>query len=189
MASNLVRADTNGYEDIFVRDRRTGTTRLVSVPTKGEWWSTQPSISGDGRYVVFTTRAEEPTPDSQGTLDVFVRDRLTGMTKPVSVIGNQDSCAPVISDDGRYVAFVSSETTLVPGDTNGSLDVFVCDRVTGTLVRASVSTTGSQGAGYSADVTISGHGRHVAFYSTAEDLVPRDTNRQPDVFVRDLPFG
>ena len=193
-ASNLVPGDTNGREDVFVRDRVTGTTERVSVGSAGEEgnsgseWS---AISADGRYVAFASRASNLVPgDTNGTNDVFVRDRLTGTTERVSVSstgeeGNGHSGFPAISADGRYVAFDSWTSNFVPGDTNGSRDIFVRDRVTDTTERVSVSSTGAEGNDYSNFAAISADGRYVAFASRASNLVPGDTNGTNDVFARD----
>jgi len=96
---------------------------------------------------------------------------------------------PEISDDGRFVVFQSTAPDLVPGDTNAATDVFVRDRVLGTTVRASVSSSGAQGSGNSEGPCVSGDGRYVAFHSVAADLAPGDTNGVQDAFVRDLAAG
>jgi archaellum component FlaF (FlaF/FlaG flagellin family) len=113
---------------------------------------------------------------------------LTGQTTRVSVAsdgteGNGDSWAPSISADGRYVAFTSRASNLVPGDTNGTWDVFVHDRVTGQTTRVSVASDGTEGNGASEFPSISADGRYVAFISEASNLVPGDTNDKRDIFV------
>jgi Tol biopolymer transport system component len=123
-----------------------------------------------------------------------VRDRGTGRTERVSVatggararrtqVGSRQ---PAISGDGRYVAFISAASNLVAGDTNGALDVFVRDRVAGTTARVSLASGGAQARGGSVLPAISADGGVVAFVSTARNLVARDSNQAPDVFVRDL---
>lgn len=97
-----------------------------------------------------------------------------------------DSTRPSISADGRYVAFASLASNLVPGDTNESWDVFVRDRTTGTTRLVSVSSSGVQGSDASAEPSISADGRFVAFWSASPDLVPDDTNGSGDIFVHDL---
>jgi Tol biopolymer transport system component len=188
-ATNLVAGATGG---VFVRDRVAGTTTLVSESTGGAKASgAEPAISADGRYVAFSSSATNLVAgDTIG--GVFVRDRVKGTTTRVSVStqGAQASGAePAISADGRYVAFSSSATNLVAGDTNRTGDVFVRDRVSGTTTRASVATNGTQGNLTSAQPAISANGRYVAFGSIASNLVADDTNGIVDVFVRDRVKG
>ena len=139
-ASNLVPGDTNGYGDIFVRDKVTGTTERVSVSTsgmEGNGESYLSFISVDGRYVAFECDADNlVSGDTNAMTDVFVHDRQTGQTTRISLStgggqGNGTSGSPSISVDGRYVAFDSVASDLVPGDTNGWSDVFVHDRGAG----------------------------------------------------------
>jgi len=125
---------------------------------------------------------------------VFVRDRRTGTTERVSVgqggvQGNGSSEYPALSADGRFVAFVSWASNLVPGDTNDEEDVFVRDRRTGKTERVSLGPNGIQGNGDSGGIytpALSTDGRFVAFDSEASNLVPGDTNNWQDVFVRTL---
>ena len=183
-ASNLVPDDTNGVSDIFVRDRQASTTERVSVDSsgnEGNGHSQDPSISGDGRYVAFSSYATNLVPGDSNGVQIYVHDRQTGATEQVSVdasgnAGNDDSNGPSISGDGRYVAFYSDATDLVPGDTNGRSDVFVHDRQTGTTERVSVDSSGNQGSSHSLSPSISVDGRYVAFHSKASNLVPGDTN-------------
>ena len=198
-AGNLVPGDTNGTLDIFVRDRQTGAIERVSVDSAGAQaneMSIYPSISGDGRYVAFLSAASNLVPgDTNGVWDMFVHDRETGVTERVSVdsagMEANGNCfsPPSISADGRYVAFESSATNLVPGDTNGTEDVFVHDRVTGTTERVSVSSAGTQSNGFSGFPAITADGLYVAFSSFASNLVPGDTNGHYDVFVRERLAG
>jgi len=199
-ASNLVPGDTNEIQDIFVRDRQTGTTERVSVDsagTQGSMDAHEPSLSADGRYVTFWSEASDyVSNDTNAAGDVFVRDRQTGTTDRVSVDsagtqGNDWSWFQWISADGRYVAFQSVATNLVPGDTNGFRDVFVRDRLNHTTELVSVGSTGTQGNGDSGydGCAISGDGRYVAFGSGASNLVVGDTNDVGDVFVCDRQTG
>jgi Tol biopolymer transport system component len=199
LADNLVPGDTNGQTDIFLRDRATGTTERAnvssaSVQTNGHsGWC---SISADGRYVAFASTASNLVAgDTNGTYDVFVRDRSSGTTEIVSVstagaVGNAPSLRPTISADGRCVAFISSASNLVAGDTNGTFDVFVRDRLSGTTVRASVASDGTQGngscnGGLTGPPSMTSDGRLVAFQSLADNLVANDTNATWDIFLRD----
>jgi len=193
LASNLVPDDTNGESDVFVHDRQTGETARVSLSsggTEGNSSSGSPSISADGRYVAFVSLATNLVPGDNKFWDTFVHDRQTGQTTRVSMSsggkkGNGGSGNPSISADGRYVAFNSDATNLVPGDTNGVVDVFVHDRQTGQTVRVSLSWDGSEGNDASCNPSISADGRYVAFWSDATNLVPDDTNGFPDIFVQD----
>lgn len=197
-ASNLVPGDRNDLDDVFVRDRQSGVTELVSVAsdgTQGNRTSEFPTISGDGRYVAFSSSSDSLVAmDTNDASDVFLRDRATGETTLVSVAtdgthGNYWSDFPSISSDGRYVAFHSYANNLVPGDTNQTGDIFVRDRQAGTTERVSVSTDGTQGNNDSELASISGDGRFVAFHSNASNLVPDDTNDRTDIFVRDRHTG
>jgi len=173
-----------------------GTTERVSVDNAGNQGNAASSgdgISGDGRFVVFTSSATNLVPgDTNSVADVFVRDRQTGTTERVSVDsagnqGNAGSSGVGISGDGRFVVFTSSATNLVPGDTNSVADVFVRDRQTGTTERESVDSAGNQGNAASSGDGISADGSFVVFTSSATNLVPGDTNSVADVFVRVRP--
>jgi Tol biopolymer transport system component len=137
MAPDLVPGDTNGAGDVFVHDRRTHRTERVSVSDAGEQadgLSFAVAISADGRHVSFGSAAANLVPgDHNGLSDIFVRDRRAGTTRRVSTdpAGGDpdgDSFRSAISGDGRRVAFVSDAANLVPGDSNGSSDVFVRER-------------------------------------------------------------
>jgi Tol biopolymer transport system component len=191
-ASNLVAGDTNTWSDVFVRDRQNGTTERVSVRSSGKQangGSNRPAISADGRFVAFSSFATNlVTTDTNGTWDVFVHDRQTGVTEIVSVdgagnVGDGSSIKPTISADGRYVAFSSEATNLVAGDTNGTQDVFVHDRLTGTTKRMSVDSGGAEADAACDKAVISADGRFVALGTSADNLVANDTNGHSDVFV------
>jgi Tol biopolymer transport system component len=149
------------------------------------------SMTPDGRYVAFGSAASNLVVGDTNTRgDVFVRDRLLGTTELVSVSstgqqGNLGAGGPVISDDGRYVAFVSGSTNLVPNDSNRFADVFVHDRQSRTTTLVSVSTSGRQGNHTSERPSISADGRYVAFWSLASTFVSNDQNLTDDVFVHD----
>ena len=153
------------------------------------------AISADGRWVVFSSAADNlVSGDTNGATDVFVHDRLTGITQRVSVSStgaeaDSDSEQPAISADGRYVAFRSAASNLVTGDTNGAWDIFVHDRATGATQRVSVSSSGAQGTGTNRDPALSADGRYVAFASTSANLVAGDTNSAQDIFVHDRLTG
>ena len=194
-ATNLVPGDTNNSQDIFVRDLLTNIITRVSVNSagnQGNALSLLPSLSGNGRFVAFASNASNLVPgDTNGRADIFVRDLLTNTTTRVSVDsagiqGNGISEFPSISADGRFVAFTSNASNLVPGDTNNSNDTFVRDLLTNTTTRVSVDSAGIQGNDSSRIPSISADGRFVTFASDATNLVPGDTNGRADIFVRDL---
>lgn len=193
-ASNLVPGGTNGEKHIFVHDRLTGTTELVSKASDSTQANSdcyEPVISGDGRYVAFYSNADNLVPDdTNNKWDVFVHDRQSGTTERVSVASddsqsNRESYGPAISYDGRYVGFSSWASNLVDDDTNGWCDAFVHDRQTGTTERVSVSTTGAQATRNMYMDSISGDGRYVAMHGPASNLVSGDANGADDIFVRD----
>lgn len=196
--SNLVAGDTNGVSDVFVRVRKTGAIERVSVDSAGaeqNGSSYACALSGDGLVVAFESEATNLVAgDANALQDVFVHDRTTGITERVSVTTSGQeadgaSWFPVLSADGRFVAFWSDATNLVPGDTNGQHDVFVHDRVTGTTECVSVDPSGGPGNSYSLGPAISSDGRFVTFWGDASNLVPSDGNGDSDVFVRDRTTG
>jgi Tol biopolymer transport system component len=154
-----------------------------------------PSLSDDLRWLAFSSYSENLVAGAANHMrDIFVRDRL-GQSFEVASIddsgsrANGDSRRPSISADGRYVAFESWASNLVPGDTNKRRDIFVRDRLSGTTTRVSVSSSGVQSNGDSANAAISANGRYVAFESTAKNLDPAARNGLTQVYVRDLVAG
>jgi Tol biopolymer transport system component len=197
-ANNLVAGDIDWYDHIFVHDRKTGTTTRVSVASDGTQsnsYSYSPSISANGRYITFMSWADNLIAgDMNGLPDIFVHDQNTGQTSLVSLASdgtysNSWSYSPSISADGRYVAFASSADNLVAGDTNGTDDIFVHDRKTGTTTRVSVASDGTQSTSYSSSPSISNDGRYITFMSYADNLVVGDTNGFLDIFVHDRNTG
>ena len=192
-----VAGDTNGANDIFVRDVIFDKISRVSLDSNGvqgngdSFNNWGPSVSADGRYVAFESRATNlVSGDNNSRCDVFVRDRLTGTTERVSlsfngVQGNGDSVQPSISADGRYVAFSSVASNLVSGGTS-YWQVFVRDRQAGTTKLVSSNSVGGQGIGDSGYPSISADGGYVAFESQATNLVAGGTNGLYQVFIRDL---
>jgi Tol biopolymer transport system component len=194
-ASNLVPGDTNRTNDIFVRDLLTNTTTRVSVDSVGNQAndaSDRGSITPDGRFVVFYSFASNLVPgDTNNNIDIFVYDTLANTTTRVSVdsAGNQanrEVYGSSIWADGRFVAFTSFASNLVPGDTNENYDTFVRDLSTNTTTRVSVNSAGNQASGSPGIPSIWADGRFVVFTSAASNLVPGDTNNTSDIFVRDL---
>jgi Tol biopolymer transport system component len=132
--------------------------------------------------------------DTNQAMDIFVHDLLSGGTQRISVAtdGTQadgDSSDPALSADGRFVAFASYASNLVEGDTNGTVDVFVHDRLRHQTQLISVASDSSPGNNDSFSPAISADGRYVAFTSWANNLVGDDTNHQVDVFVHDRQTG
>jgi Tol biopolymer transport system component len=205
-ASNLVPGDLNAASDVFVRDRRTRTTRLVStnadggqamLPLTGHS-SGAPSISPDGRYVAFTSGASDLVQkDTNNENDVFLKDLRTGAVQLVSVSSagvqaNQGASSASVSRDGRFVAFPSYSDNLVPDDTNAAIDVFVRDVRARKTERVSLASGGTQGNTNGASGVastggrhISADGRYVMISSTANSFVPSDSNGTFDIFVWD----
>ena len=190
----LLPGETEDFaSDVYLRDLQAGTTEGISTATTGfVRHSVAPTISADGRFVAFESWDGGLVPgDTNDRYDIFVFDRTTGSYERVSIdsAGGQaddDSLAPAMTPDGRFVAFTSLAENLVPGDGNFDSDVFVHDRVTHTTIRASVRTDGTE-TGLelgSANPSLSTDGQVVAFESEGA-LVPQDTGFPVDVFVHD----
>lgn len=185
-ASDLVTGDTNSINDVFMRDRTLGTTIRVNVDSSGNQanglgalFKGDLRISGDGRYVSFTSDATNlVSPDTNGlTVDVFIRDLQLGLTtigsqNSFGAQGNSWSGHHALSFDGRFLAFTSHASNLVPNDLNLTADIFVHDRGTGYTSRTSISSTGVESNGFSDSPTISNDGRYVAFDSFSNNLAP-----------------
>ncbi|HUR26551.1 MAG TPA: calcium-binding protein [Planctomycetota bacterium] len=179
-ASNLVAADGNGQSDVFLRDRLLGTTTRLSEPQGGgdaNGASSDPFVSGNGRFVSFSSMATNLVPnDLNARADIFVLDLTTGAIVLASidtngVQGNLDSRTSCLSDDGTVVAFTSNSTNLWPNDGNGHMDTFVRDLTTNTTVAASLTPAGSTASnGTSSNLAISGDGAFVAFSSRSQEL-------------------
>ena len=208
-ADNLVPDDTNYRTDIFIRDLIDKTIERVSLTAnniESDFASYNPSVSADGRYVVFESSGSDfVAGDNNGYsyygyfgtgTDIFVRDLVEDTTKRVSVAvdgseGNNKSFNASISTNGRYVVFESIADNLVPDDTNNRTDIFVRDLIEGTTERVSVAGDGfdTEANGYSQNASISANGRYVFFESNADNLISGDTNGYYDIFVRDLVNG
>ncbi|MAS95466.1 MAG: hypothetical protein CMO55_19880 [Verrucomicrobiales bacterium] len=198
-ASDLGPTDSNGKLDVYVRDRELETTSLVSVSTgnvQADENCSDGVISGNGKFVAFrSVSALLVGMDMNSAEDVFVRDLDGGTTERVSIstgsVEAEFDCEnPAISFDGRYVAFDSSSTNLVGGDSNMKFDVFLRDRDMNTTVLVSVDSDENQGNNDSADPSISDDGNFVAFTSSSSDLSEeQDDNVVSDIFVRDVAGG
>lgn len=220
-ASNLTPGDQNRKGDVFVHDRETGSTVRVSngidgKPTDGH--SGYASVSGDGRFVGFESLATNLVPNQQDyNSDVFLWSRETGAVEwinrpmPGQMIANGSSGDAAVSRDGRFVAFASSAANLTVGDTNKRDDVYVRDRLYGTLIRVTLTNIGQETNEGSDSPSISDDGRFIAFESKSSNLLSRDllqldharliphgtanpqtegdTNFVGDVFVHDMQTG
>jgi Tol biopolymer transport system component len=200
----LVPGDTNRARDIFVYDRENGTLELISKGPGGRQAngdSQRPTLSTDGRYVAYWSAADNLVDgDTNKVTDCFVTDRQTHETirvdvGPNDVQANGECARPVISGDGKMVAFESAATNLEKAnvlgkaaDTNKARDVFVRDLGAGTTTRVSVSSDGKQGMGESVRPSISADGHFVAFQSDAV-LQADDTNKKTDVYLHDMGTG
>ncbi len=197
-ATNLVAGDINEKSDIFVYDRRSGITTRVSIASDGaeaNGRNVAPTLSRDGLVVAFQSFATNlAATDTNGVRDIFVHERLSGATIRVSLASNGaeadgNSFNAALSASGDMVVFQSAATNLVEGDTNGKVDIFVHDRLSGTTTRVSTASDGAEADGSSFNPVLSAAGRFVAFRSSATNLVPDDTNDKADIFVHDRQTG
>lgn len=198
-ATDLGPTDTNGKLDIYVRDRELETSTLVSISTgnvQSDENCSDGIISGNGKFVAFRSASNLlVSMDMNSAEDVFVRDIDGGTTERVSIstgsVEAEFNCEnPSISYDGSYVAFDSSSTNLVTGDSNMKFDVFLRDRTMNTTELVSVDSDENQGANDSTEPSISDDGNLVAFTSSAFDLSEgSDNNGVSDIFVRDRADG
>ena len=196
-ATNLIgSADTNGDDDIFLRDRTLGTTERVSLThndVQADDNSVLPAVSSDGRWIGFRTQAALVTSDTNGMSDVYVRDRSGGNTYLISssASGQPGEDATEnnnwISDNGTHVVFPSDSSNILPPDSDGNYDVYRRSLPAGTPSRSSVNRDGGQGNGSSLWASVSANGNKVAYYSYATNLDKdtTDSNAVQDVFVRD----
>jgi Tol biopolymer transport system component len=194
-AQNLVPGDSNFSRDIFLRDRQIGVTTIISVSTGGAFGnaaSSQPAISADGSFIAFASAATNLVAnDPNGQVDVFLRNLTLGTTRLVSLAtggANGVSDQPAISADGRFVAFRSTASNLVPVDLLGFADIFVRDMTGPTLELVSVNTAGAQGDGNSSQPSLSADGSRLVFTSAATNLAPIGPAAL-NVFLRDRTAG
>jgi Tol biopolymer transport system component len=201
----LVAGDNNGYDDVYVHDRKTGATVRASVTSdhKGVMAdAVDPSLSANGRYVAFDSDGAFVPSDANGVEDVYVHDLKSGKTKLASVRSDgdptdQDSKYPSISGDGRYVAFQSYDNSMT-SDPEGQFpgvdeDVFVRDMKAGATTRVSIKANGQEadpGSQQNILPAISANGKFVAFTADAYgDFAPTDNNTAADVYVKNLGTG
>ncbi|MCB9881183.1 MAG: calcium-binding protein [Planctomycetes bacterium] len=204
-AGNLVPNDNNAKPDGFVRDLATSTTMLVARDALGAQaprGSSLARVSEDGRYAVFDTSSPLVPSDTNALHDIYRKDLWSGdimlvssssLGQPGNEVSRQSNFQHYrpLSDDGRYVAFQSWASNLVPGDTNLTMDLFMKDTLTGMTTRLSVDSAGNQGvlvgssSNGSTSLDMSSDGRFVLFTTNLANLVPNDLNQSYDVFVRD----
>ncbi len=192
---NVESTPSNGGRDnaIYVRDLQTGAIERITKGAGGAY--PDGTVVGaipsyDGRFITYLSDATNLVTDSNGYRDVMLYDRQTQQTTLISKpVGggesNGDSGKATISSDGRYIAFHSEASNLVANDTNQKTDVFLYDRLMGTLELVSVSSTGVQGNADSKEPAICGSGRFVSFTSEATNLVTLPHNGYRQIFVHD----
>jgi hypothetical protein len=193
MATNLDPADKEPLSDIYLHDRDTHATELVSGTPPGhlDQESYRADVTPDGRYIVFGSNGDPSGDDTNPYADVFVRDREIDRTELISVSSDEVQSDDwtfdgSISDDGRFVTFYTLSDKLVEGDTNEREDVFLRDREQGTTERISLANSGKQGNSGSVSAWLSTDGRFVLFESLATNLTRRtDNNRTLDLFLYD----
>ena len=193
-STNLV-TGVSGGQQVYLRDRQTGLTTVVSKNTLGivgNGVSSVPEISADGRYIAFASLATNLVTGMTGQ-QIYLHDRQTGQTtlvsknnSPTPIQGNGASNRPSISSDGRYIAFVSLATNL--GAAGGDQQIYIHDRFTGTNGTTSLISKDSgatAGNGDSSTPSISGDGRYVAFTSLATNLVTGATGVGQQIYLHD----
>ena len=191
-ANNLVPNDKNYTSDIFRKNLKTGVIEPVSITASGRFGGADcgcPSMSSNGRFVVFTSNSNDLDPlITPGGPSVYLKDMGTGQIECVSVSTghkpiHSGSYNPSVSDDGRYVVFQSDATDVVPNDTNNATDIYLYDRKLQITRRISIAINGAQANGPSYSGQISQDGKYAVFQSYATNLVPKDTNTHTDIFV------
>ena len=190
-ASNLVTGDTNGRDDIFVKDLVSGAITRVSTDstgTQGDGFSLNPVFSPDGTKVAFESSSSN-FPGAVAGYAIYVKDLVTGTLTAITPDASGNAFRPVFSPDWTKLAFDSIADNLVAGDTNGASDIFVANLASGAITRVSTDGSGAQVHGVSADPTFSADGNSLLFQSAAPDLVSGDTNGRIDIFTKDLSTG
>ncbi|MEQ1698705.1 MAG: hypothetical protein ABMA25_01280 [Ilumatobacteraceae bacterium] len=189
-ATNITAPDSNNLSDVFVRDLQTNTVERVSLTSAGAQingasaTNAPPSISADGRFVVWTSSATNVVPGATTAVSrVYLRDRTLDTTTLINL-----GSTAIISDDGKSV-LIETKEQLLAADQTVSSDVYLVSLVTGETELISVNTAETQGNSSSSDASMSPDGRFVTFVSAADNLVAGDTNGERDVFLRDRLLG
>lgn len=193
-ASNLVPNDTNSYTDVFLYDRQTCITSLLSVNAAGtgpgNLGSANPTISPDGRYVAFYSAANNLVPNLTVSIGfIYVRDLQTNTTQLISkgpggVQPNGQSRYPKISSDGQFVVFQSEASNLTGStDPSNGYNIYLWSQATNQIIRVSKPLSGTSANGISQAAGISADGQYISFVSYASNLVANDTNSYPDIFL------
>jgi len=208
-ANNLVANDDLGmWLDVFARDLVSSNTVLVSVSTSGVGGANAdanyPSVSSNGQFIAFASRASNLVAgDTNGAIDVFVRDVNAGITRLVSVDVNGNapidpapssniplSGSPQISADGRWVFFESRATNLIAaGAPLGSVNIYARDTWSNVTVLVSMDTNGVALGSVTTLGSITADARYAAFTTTNQSVIQNQPNAGPDVYVRDLQAG
>ena len=192
LATNFYNLSFPDKRNVYVKDLQTGQLEIISVNDNGDSGdgdSFRPSISGDGRYVVFSSMANNlDTNAPDNNYDIFIRDRLLKKTEKISLAkdgsnANGHSGQASISEDGSVVSFISLASNLVNNDTNNQIDIFVYNRTTKSTTR--IVPAGTQANGPSFSPKISGNNRFIAFYSSASNWISGDKNNYDDLYVYD----
>jgi len=200
-SSNLVQSDKNGFRDVFVWHSTTGKIDVVSIGAKGaeaNAESYEPTVSGDGNFISFTSMAGNISPTDKGVSNnnVFLRDMQAETTIMISVDpGTKQGGGgsnPSISYDSNRIAFYSHTSTLVANDNNGLWDIFLWEKDKKPLKRISLTADGkerdqgSESANRIVAPAISGNGLFIAYATTTSNMVPGDNNNFQDVFVYEI---
>jgi len=191
-ASNLSTIDKNNYRDIYLRNRQTSTTTLLSAAEGGgdsDGSSYRPIISADGNFVVYESDATNLSSyDTNSFTDIYLYDLQSNTNTliskdPYGPVGNGNSFNPWISGDGSYIVFQSVASNLSPSDSNNAMDIFLYDRVADDLSRISIALGGMESDGESVIPAISDDGNYIVFRSSTTNLVMGDTNGVDDIFL------
>jgi uncharacterized delta-60 repeat protein len=194
-STNLVPGTTTSVDRLYVYDCQTGVLRCagqlsVSASPSDLYYGGVAQLSGNGQYLAFGSEVGLTSDDTNGISDVYCYDVQTGALKCITAgcddaFANGPSWIGGVSGNGRYMAFSSRASNLVPNDWNDRSDIFVYDRETRELERVSISNDGEEGNGTSDRPTISSDSRYVLYSSLASNMVPGDTNESQDLFLYD----